>query len=171
MNKNIATVISVVVVAFVGLVAYLNIPTPQVVVQQPAGAVSNPDISSRYFSYGGVRHWGAKTTSLTQATTTVCALQSPAATSTLQLGSGVRLDVSSTTASTVKLAKASVPYDVSSTALGIANVSANAQATVVATSSADAFVFSPNQYFIVQMSGGTGTFSPSGNCQATFIEI
>jgi hypothetical protein len=170
MNKHIATVIGVVVVSVVGLIAYLNAPTPTTQ-QAPVGAVSSPDISSRYFSYGGVRHWAAKTTSLTQATTTVCALQSPSATSTLQLGSGIRFDVSSTTASVVKLAKASVPFDVSSTQLGAANVGANQQATIVASSTSDNLVFGPNQYLIVQMSGGTGTFSPSGNCQATWTEI
>lgn len=136
------------------------------------GSVSSPDISSPYFSYGGVVHWGSRTTNLGVATTTVCALRAPSATSTLQLGaSGIKLTTSSTTASTLRLSKSNVPYDVSSTFLFGANVGANAQATIVATTSADTFTFAPNQYLIAQMSGGTGTFSPSGSCQATWVQI
>jgi len=178
MEKIITKVLMVatILAVLIGVVVLVN------TVQAPKGieikdetgkvvGISSPDINSPYFSYGDVKKWGSKTDSLTQATTTVCALQAPSATSTLDLGSGIRLAISSTTASSVKIAKSNVPYDVSSTFLAGANVAANAQATVVASTSLDAFVFSPNQYMIVQMAGGTGTFSPSGACQATWTQI
>lgn len=132
------------------------------------GAVSSPDIPSPYFSYGDIRFWGAKTTSLTSATTTVCSLQSPAATSSL-VTAAVRLTTSSTTASTVTLAKATTPY-ATTTSLGAISVSANGQGVAVA-STTGSHIFAPNTYFVVGMQGNTGTFSPVGVCQATWMEI
>lgn len=137
------------------------------------GAVSSPDMNSPYFSFGGVRQWAGSTDNLNQATTTVCAIQSPAATSTLIMGS-VRLTVSSSTASTVTLAKAATAY-ATTTALGSASVSAGAQATVVSLRTAaggDALAetFSPNTWFVVGMAGGVGTFSPTGVCKAQWRE-
>lgn len=143
------------------------------------GAVASPDIMSPYFSYGDVRHWAKKTTALNQATTTVCAIQSPAATSTLNFGA-VRFSVSSTTASTVTLAKASTPY-ATTTRLAFGSIAANAQGTIFAQATStgtgitsatdDITTFAPNTYFVVGMAGGIGTFSPTGVCQASFTEI
>lgn len=136
------------------------------VVRDSAGAISSPDIQSNYFSYGGVRHWGVRTESLIQASTTVCALQGPAATSSLRFAS-IRLNVSSTTASNVNFGVGPTPYAIS-TAIGGQAVAANAKADVVATST---LIVSPNAYVVFTMSGGTGTFSPTGNCEATWIEL
>lgn len=137
---------------------------------QPAGAVSGPDISSRYLRWGGVATWASRTDSLIQASTTMCSIQAPAATSTLVLGSGIRLDVSSTTATVVRAFKSSLPATATTFLFG-ANVAANARATIVASTSADAFVFGPNEWLNVVASGGTGTFSPSGACQAQFVAL
>jgi hypothetical protein len=111
---------------------------------------------------------------LTAATTTVCALQSPAATSTLVRG-GVRLSVSSTTASTVTIAKATTAF-ATTTWLTNESVGANAQATIIVpattTPTGQAFqIFAPNEWLVVGMSGGVGTFSPTGVCQATWEAI
>lgn len=106
------------------------------------------------------------------ATTTVCAIKSPAATSTLVRASA-QFRVSSSTASTITLAKAAT-FTATTTLLGQQYIiAAGAQATVVASSTTSNsglqdFVFAPNQYFVVGMSGGIGTFSPSGFCNATF---
>ena len=139
-------------------------------------AVASPDIISPYVSYGGVRNWAAHTDNLTQATTTVCALQSPAATSTLTFG-GVRFTVSSTTGARITMAKAST-FNSTTTSLGVADLVAGAPATVVASTSDkslspldNAATFGPNQWFVVGMSGGTGTFSPTGSCSAQWTEI
>jgi hypothetical protein len=136
------------------------------------GAVASPDLISPYFSFGGVRQWAAHTDSLKSATTTVCAIQSPAATSTLRFGS-IKLLTSSTTATTVTLAKASTAF-ATTTDLGSYSVGANAQATLVASSSPTsgntALVFSPNTFFVVGMAGGVGTFSPAGTCEAVWVE-
>lgn len=114
---------------------------------------------------------GART-SYTAATTTPCAIQSPAATSTLVMASAL-FTVSSTTASTVTIAKAATAF-ATTTVLGNAiAVGANAQATIVATSTtanqlAQDFVFAPSQWVVIGMAGNIGTFSPSGQCSAFF---
>lgn len=112
---------------------------------------------------------------LQTATTTVCSLQSPTtATSTLLSGS-IHFDRSSTTASTITIAK-STNGTASSTILGNqVVVAANAQATLIASTTAtqaaaQAQVFAPGQYLVVTMTGGTGTFSPTGSCYAIWVE-
>lgn len=135
------------------------------------GALSGPDIASPYLRWGGVAQYSGSMDPLAVATTTVCAIQSPAATSTLQAFQ-VRLDVSSTTASTVHIAKANTAF-ATTTLLGTAYaVSANAQAFIQASTTATAgalTVFAPGQWVVVGMQGGTGTFSPTGTCQANWI--
>lgn len=105
------------------------------------------------------------------ATTTICAIKSPAATSTLTYGT-VKLTVSSTTASTVTLAKSATAF-ATTTSLGTWAAAANSQGTAVSLRTAAGGedldeTFGPSQYFVVSMAGGIGTFSPTGFCQATF---
>jgi hypothetical protein len=139
------------------------------------GSVSSPDIASPYLSFGDVRRWASHTGSLTQATTTICALQSPAATSTLVLGT-LRLDVSSSTASTITYAKAATPY-ATTTLFNSVAVAANGQAAILAASTTVSAltqtnaIFAPNQYLVVGMQGGVGTFSPTGSCNAVWQEL
>ena len=168
-NKNIAVgVMALFLVAFalVGIKFLPTVSTPNVF-----AGVSSPDVPSPYFSFGGVRLWAGMTQTLAQATTTVCAIQSPSATSSLQ-SAGIRFDTSSTTASIVTIAKATTQY-ATTTSLGVCNLLANTQATCIAsttpTTSQDPIqVFAPNTWLVVGMAGGTGTFSPAGNCHATW---
>ena len=157
------------VIGFLGLTKESTFVTRNIV-----GSVSSPDISSPYFSVGGIPMWFARTENLVAATTTVCALQAPASTSTLEWGM-IKLTTSSTTASTVTIAKAATAF-ATTTVLSRTAVSANAQATVIASSTATgvldpAQVFAPNAWLVVSMEGGTGTFSPAGVCQASWIQI
>lgn len=138
------------------------------------GAVASPDIPSPYISWGGLRYWNRHTTSLTQATTTVCALQSPAATSTLSHAS-IRFTVGTTTNAGVVMAKAATAYATTTALGGTMTLLANEQGTVIASTTVQS-VFAPSTYLVVGMTDQTaeataGTFSPSGVCQATFIEI
>jgi len=160
------------VLVFAGFLVKEPITIVEEVPVETVGALTGPDIPYPYFSFGGVRRFAGSTTSLTQATTTVCAIQSPAATSTL-VGGGIRLQVSSTTASTVTIAKATTPY-ATTTLINSSSVSANAQATILAASTSVSALsqtdrtFAPNQYLVVGMAGGSGTFSPTGVCHATW---
>ncbi len=133
-------------------------------------------LSASTVSPGTVPLIGKRTASLNQASTTVCALlPSASATTTLVTGT-VNLSVSSTTASTVTIAKSSTAF-ATTTLINSASVSANAQATVLAASTtinssaqADA-IFAPGQYLVVSLTGGTGTFSPTGTCSAVFQSV
>lgn len=125
-------------------------------------------------SINSVSYTVARDASLEAASTTICALQSPAATSTLQSAS-VLLTTSSTSASTITLAKAATAF-ATTTLLNTGAVAAGAQATIIASTTSQggtdqASVFGPSQWFVAGMSGGTGTFSPSGVCSAVWREV
>lgn len=167
------------VMAGIGLVAALVVVmfVPRQVVNQVSqlGAVSSPNINSPYFSFGGVRYWGAHTESLNQATTTVCALQSPAATSTLQYG-GLTITYATSSAVVLRLSKAST-YNSTTTSLASSPLAAGARGTIIASSTGlgvnldGTNVFSPNQWFIGSIEGGQiGVASPTGICQAVWIQ-
>lgn len=137
------------------------------------GALSSPDINSPYISYGSVRHWAGHTESLKQATTTICALQSPTGTSTLTYAS-LRLTNSSTTATVTTMAKAATAY-ATTTYLESGSAAANGLmflALPATTTSAGMAkqIFGPSEYLVFGMQGGVGTFSPSGVCEATWVE-
>lgn len=132
-----------------------------------SGNITSPDIYSPYLAVNGVTNFFSVAYP-TAATTTPFTVKTPNATSTLAIGSGCRVSVSSTTASRFIVASASTP-NATTTLLFGANIAAGAQATVVASTSLDAFVLAPNSYVNVGMSGGNGTFSPSGSCRFTFL--
>lgn len=161
----------------IGGVAVLALVVAGIAVFKPAqvvektiqtGAVSSPDILSPYFSFGGVKHWAARTDSLTQATTTVCALQSPVATSSLVRAS-ITFQVSSTTATTVTFATSTSAF--ATTTLLISNGLAANSSGYVNFAGASANVMAPNTWFVVGMAGGNGNFSPTGTCQATWVAL
>lgn len=138
------------------------------------GALASPVLPSPYFQFGGVTRWAGRSNDLVQSTTTPCSIQSPAATSTLITGS-VTFSISSTTATTVDLAKAANRY-ASTTKLGATfTIPANGQATIVAstTGSGGDAIFAPNEWFVVKMAGNSpnGPFSPTGSCQATWEQL
>lgn len=169
MIKNIVT--SGVVVALIAVLAAVTLHSaPTQAPAQPVGSVSSPDIQSPYFSFGGVRFDAVHTDVLAQATTTICSTLTPTATTTLSEGSGIRLTVSSTTASTVTVYKAAFQTG-NTTFLFADNIAANLQATIVATTTNNNFVIAPSQWINVIMSGGTGTFSPTGTCGLVFQEL
>lgn len=166
-NKVISVALVAVVVIAIGGYVFPK-------VQGSLGAVSGPDSYFSYVANNDLQKYG-QTVQLRTATTTVCAIKSPAATTTLALA-GVRFAVSSTTASTVTIAKAATAF-ATTTALASVALSANAQGTVVASTTATGAtldgtnVFAPNTFLVVGMSGGTGTFSPVGTCSAEFVRI
>jgi hypothetical protein len=142
------------------------------------GALGSPDIISPYLNWGGVRTWNSRI-DIKQATTTVCAIQSPAATSTLRYAA-VKIDLASTTATIWNVAKANTAF-ATTTAIGTAHsVAGSSQDFILASTSpaaGDALVFAPNQWLVVGVQAGitsgdaAGTgFVPTGSCQASWTE-
>lgn len=146
---------------------------PQKAPEDNLGAISSPDIPSPYLSWGGVRQWAMNRT-LNTATTTVCSIRAPLSATTTLLKATIRLDTSSTTASTVTFAKANggagstTPFNAFSVSAG-AQAALSLPATTTAAGMAN-YTFAPGAFFNVTMAGSAGTFSPTGECHAVFLE-
>lgn len=165
--KKILSIVGVAVLLFLGVSFYAKVPT----VPATFGAATSPDISSPYISFGNHPLWANHVTSLIQASSTVCSLQSPAATSTL-ISAGIQFTLASSSAVIVDLAKSASPA-ATTTKIGTTyTVGASNQATIVASSTGsvagDATIFAPNTYFVVKMDGGVGSANnaPIGSCYA-----
>lgn len=175
-NLIVASVLGI-IVAF-GAVAIASKPVnvtiePAPVTVQPASALrlgaSGPDISSPYFSYGDLIHWANKSTLVT-ATNTICLIQTPAATTTLNQF-WVKLDTSSSSATQIILGKGSV--QATTTALsGTFAVAANVQIMISASTTpsdanASRLQLAPNTWLVASMvasASSVGTVSPTGTC-------
>ena len=142
------TIISVVaVLALVaGVLAYMKPAT----VERIVGAVTGPEDSFQCKVSNGVETCSARQRFNRSATTTVCSLKGPAATSTLIFGS-LALTTGSTTAMQYEVGKSS-SFAATTTSLGLAQVASGALVTLIASSSPEAskgaaVVFGPNNYF------------------------
>lgn len=137
------------------------------------GSITGPDSYATYQSVNGVTIFFNRV-KMSVGTTTPCTIKSPTATSTLDLASGASFTTSTTTASVVTFNKSTAPAT-TGTSLGVGNLAANAKGTILASTTISSTlvdptkVFAPNTYFVMSMTGGTGTYSPVGFCQANFI--
>lgn len=168
-------VVSAVVVAL-GLTGYAVVTKSAAAPSQTTvGSLTGPDIPSPYLKWGGLPEYQAGVP-LIQGASTTCAIQSPAATSTL-ISAGIRFDLASSSAAYIELGK-SVSAFATTTSLGIHNLAAGAQATILASSTAavnggadPATVFAPNTYFTVKIGGGGSASVPTGICFARFLAL
>lgn len=155
----------------------VNITNPPAQSEMVLGAAS-PDFMTNYISVGGVRQWWYSTP-LTTASTTLCSIQAPAATSTLMFGS-LNIRTGTTSALYLEFGKgAANKRTATTTNLGYVTVlAANAVGTFLASttqSGADpANVFAPNTWFVVNASvPGYSDWTAAaltGRCKAFFIE-
>lgn len=150
----------------------LNKTTPAV---QVIGAVSGPDLSSPYLAVNGLQE-NFYSSALNQASTTICSFKSPTSTSTLEAAS-VQLTTGTSTAILLEIGKSNTNLTATTTRLGIAQLAANAQVTVIASTSpaaADPTIFAPNSYLVFKY-GGTSAAEGSvnqlvGSCKARFLK-
>lgn len=180
MNKTLGAMLVVILVATAG--AYLF---PKV--QKPLGSLPGPDITSPYLSWGdgGVVQWAASRP-LNQASTTICSMRSPSATSTLVYGS-VQLTTGTTTAIALELAKSTL-FDATTTRIAYDSALASgAQETLTAfvasttgvygalgqqhTADEQDLVFAPNTYLNAKYGGALGTTNTlKGLCTAVWVQ-
>lgn len=175
MGKITNIVVAGVVALAVSVGLLTTVGTPKVEAPQ-LGALAGPDIASNYLSWGGIRvvHGAAKPTA---ASYTLCSFQSPAATSTIR-SAVLQLTTSTTSASTIYIAKASTAT-ATTTLLGSAySLGAGAQLTLVASSSpgsaAATEIIAPNNYvnFAINPAASTITnLAPQGVCHVVFEEL
>lgn len=176
MNKLLTA--GVILAVLLGGVALLKPQAVREVVK--FGALSGPDIASPYLAISGVRY-EYRSKDLGTSTSTPCSFQSPASTSTLSFASAT-IKVSSTTATTWTVAKATTPY-ATTTKLGKFAIGSGVQATMVASTTRpstgleelledDILVFGPNQYLVWGLAGLNDAFDATkltGQCKAEFI--
>jgi len=158
---------------------YIEAPTTIVPPQQEElGAAPGPDIYYPYLSINDVMSFYDSKETLS-GTSTVCAIKSPNATSTLDVGSVYFRGVATSTATVISIAKSATAF-ATTTLLGAdVTIGAGAQGyTIASTTSAtyaNQYVFAPNQYFVVGVKGITAgqlaTENIDGTCQVKFTRI
>lgn len=146
------------------------------------GSNPGPDMYSPFLNFNGVKSW-YNSLSMQKATTTLCAIQSPAATSTLAFAS-VRLNTATSTITVINVAKASTAFS-STTVMGTMTIPAS-ESTLFTASTTDNgsndradenFIFPPSQWLNVfienAFKGGANPtgYVPDGQCKAVFTEI
>lgn len=142
------------------------------------GALAGPDINSTYLRWGGVATYRTSA-ALNTATTTPCALQSPAATSTL-VRAALQINVGTTTQTLWTVAKAATPY-ATTTSLNdsLITLASGAQGTMLHLASTTDIgingvdTIAPNQYIVWGVAGTAIADSSklTGTCQAEFVAI
>jgi hypothetical protein len=143
------------------------------------GSAGN-DLATPWFRFGGILRY-ANSMVMNVATTTNCSLPSPSATSTLT-NFTARFDNGTSTTPTFFVAQTSAPSGTTTattqgltqifTGAGVANETGRIIDLVATSTSAGVaplWIFPPNSYVSLAMAGGIGTFSPSGECKASWL--
>lgn len=135
------------------------------------GSATGPEISSPYITVGGLTTYYGRQT-LRPATTTPCALQGPASTSTLEIAQ-FQVTTGTSTATTWTIAQATTAF-ATTTSVGSFTVASGAQvSTSTIPSTLPGFVVSPNAYIVFGLAGIGGNSIPgsavAGTCSAEFI--
>lgn len=183
MNKNINIAIGLAVVAVILGTGYLKQTEVKVNVNVPeqstiVGASAGPVRTERFESINGVGTY-SDTTKFNQASTTVCGFKTPAATTTaLSLVGNLR--TGTTTAIMFEWGKSTLPT-ATTTSLGKFFLGSDAQATMIASTSAGAFsvtgtgidpafVFAPNTYVSLKYGGAAGALNVlQGSCTSVLL--
>lgn len=172
-KKNLLiTVVLALVVSFG--VSYLN-PSEVVktIVEKQVGAVSSPVLNSSYFSFGGVMQHAYRV-KMNTATTTLCAVQSPAATSTL-VYAGYQILVGTSTAANIDIAKgntsaATTTLLVTGTSVGSGATKEMSWTTAGATAADD--IMAPSTWVLVKTATpGLSGYTYNGTCSVVFQEF
>lgn len=136
------------------------------------GALSSPDVASPYFSFGGVRQW-AGSMEMRSGTSTVCSIQSPAATSTL-VSATARFDGTPSYTTIWMLGHSTTAYATTTALVASKTLASGAKGDMIATTTSltDTRI-APLTYVNLNLSTTTvgSTFAPTGECKAVFREI
>lgn len=170
-KKNL---IASIVIGLIAIVASVYLGGTQVVkeITHEVGAVSSPDLASRYFSFGGVREWAGRQ-QMNVATTTLCAIQAPAATSTLKFVS-FSVTTGTSTSATIDIATSTTAFATTTNLVSAVSIGSGAQGQQFWSpvgGSVNDNTMAPNTYVIVKTAGaGLGGYTYGGTCQASFIQ-
>lgn len=138
--------------------------------QPTPGSVVGPDSPNPYYSVNGVATWKTRV-GLRTATTTLCAIKSPAATSTLDFVS-LQIAVGTSTAATIDLATSTTAYATTTNLVSAYSVGSGAQGASAWKSSGTNAITAPNTYFVAKTAGaGLGGYTYVGSCEASFTVL
>jgi hypothetical protein len=173
-KQNILNAVLGVAMVFVGFVAYNKPADVTTVVKEiPVGAVVSSELSTNNFSFGEVRRW-AYSQRFNVASTTLCAVKSPAATSTLVFA-GYNISTGTTTAATIDVAKGNTAY--ATTTLLVTGTSVGSGATkeigwTTAGGTAADDIMAPSTYVLVKTASvGLNGYTYGGRCSVVFQEF
>ena len=175
MKNKILAIAIVLISAVVSYgVASLRPATIETVVKEvPAGAVTGPVINSPYVTLGGVTQWNYRN-AMDRATTTLCAFQSPAATSTLDYV-GYIINTGTSTAATIDVAKGTTRWATTTLLVTGTSVASGATKEISWTSAgatAADDIMAPNTFVLVKTaSAGLGGYTYGGICSVRFQEF
>lgn len=170
-----------VVTAIVALGAFWVLRDPTNV-----SALSGPDIPSPYISWGGILKWNLPG-SFQTATTSVCWVKSPVASSTLDWAR-IAITVGTTTDAIFDISTSTTQFASSSPALVKAEAIVSGATGIIAwqpgaasstsgvigltkTSGASQNVLPPNTYVTFKTGAGLGGYTYTGSCAAGFTQI
>lgn len=180
MNKKDIS-IGLLVAALVGLsFLYITKPVEKVTEriiekQVSAGSVTGPEVFSDYFSIGGVVKYFYRVP-MTVASTSLCSIKSPAATSTIAYINWI-VNKGTTTAAYITIATSTGAYATSSSDELVADTSlASGEQGYVDWRSVGGGVqdniISPSNYVLVKTAGaGLGGYTYTGYCQVEFVKL
>lgn len=165
MIKTLATIVAAVALSFVSAWAFLPHDVPR------SGALAGPDIPSPWVRWGGVASYRG-TQAMQMATTTLCAIQGPSATSTVSFASWFITGPTST-AATIDIGIGSTAYATTSNLVSATAVASGAQGAASWSSlNGTSGVVGPNQYLIIKTAGaGLGGYTYTGKCNAEFTVL
>lgn len=164
----------VVVVSVVSLYVSFSAPTKVVEVQRPQlGSVTGPDVYFPYVGHNNSRVWVVRQP-MNTATTTLCSMKAPSATSTLHW-TGFSITTATATAATIDIGTSTSAYATTTNLVAARSIAANglgnASWSPVGGSVNDSTV-SPGVYVNVKTAGaGLGGYTYGGTCTAIFQEF
>src|SRR3990167_8936834 len=119
------------------------------------GAISSPDIQSNWIRVGGVTTWSYRSDNLYAASTTICSIQAPLATSTL-VSAALYLDIGSSTEFAVDIGKGLTPNSTSSALYNAFSVGENLKAMIRASTTPTTSGAESDLTFSAQVATNTG---------------
>jgi len=137
------------------------------------GAVVGPDLYSPYFNVNGVRRWFISQP-MNRATTTLCTLRAPSATSTINFVS-FQITTGTSTAATIDIGTSTTAFSTTTNLVAAKSIASGAQGYAYWSSaggSVDDSKMAPNEYVNVKTAGaGLSGYTYGGRCQAVFQEL
>lgn len=132
---------------------------------------SRPDIISPYLRWGDVTSYRG-TATMNTATTSVCAIQAPAATSTLTFA-GWKITTGTTTAATIDIGIGRTAFATSTTLVTGTSVASGANGEAAWSDvTGTTGIMRPNDWLVVKTAGpGLGGYTYTGNCVAEFTVL